>query len=136
MIRRPPRSTRTDTLFPYTTLFRSGRLLGASGRASRRGVSGDATTSEIRHLRLSRPGRRQRGRKFPAEREEAVHGRAALGRDASRAAAPFCAYSSRPWHHRNHYRRINGPCDGLGKKQIRAHNSIHISSEERGGGQE
>src|SRR3546814_2912578 len=26
MIRRPPRSTRTDTLFPYTTLFRSGRI--------------------------------------------------------------------------------------------------------------
>src|SRR3546814_8192487 len=26
MIRRPPRSTRTDTLFPYTTLFRSTRL--------------------------------------------------------------------------------------------------------------
>src|SRR3546814_12189510 len=28
MIRRPPRSTRTDTLFPYTTLFRSRRPLG------------------------------------------------------------------------------------------------------------
>src|SRR3546814_19473191 len=27
MIRQPPRSTRTDTLFPYTTLFRSGRIL-------------------------------------------------------------------------------------------------------------
>src|SRR3546814_12756230 len=27
IIRRPPRSTRTDTLFPYTTLFRSGRML-------------------------------------------------------------------------------------------------------------
>src|SRR3546814_17681148 len=27
MIRRPPRSTRTDTLFPYTTLFRSPRLV-------------------------------------------------------------------------------------------------------------
>src|SRR3546814_14996720 len=27
MIRRPPRSTRTDTLFPYTTLFRSERFL-------------------------------------------------------------------------------------------------------------
>src|SRR3546814_4919446 len=26
MLRRPPRSTRTDTLFPYTTLFRSGRF--------------------------------------------------------------------------------------------------------------
>src|SRR3546814_10033170 len=28
MIRRPPRSTRTDTLFPYTTLFRSGLNIG------------------------------------------------------------------------------------------------------------
>src|SRR3546814_15834627 len=28
MIRRPPRSTRTDTLFPYTTLFRSVLLAG------------------------------------------------------------------------------------------------------------
>src|SRR3546814_3230026 len=28
MIRRPPRSTRTDTLFPYTTLFRSRREVG------------------------------------------------------------------------------------------------------------
>src|SRR3546814_5349429 len=27
MIRRPPRSTRTDTLFPYTTLFRSSRRM-------------------------------------------------------------------------------------------------------------
>src|SRR3546814_12116505 len=31
MIRRPPRSTRTDTLFPYTTLFRSG-LVGKHRR--------------------------------------------------------------------------------------------------------
>src|SRR3546814_6299919 len=41
MIRRPPRSTRTDTLFPYTTLFRSsdqgsgsqafGRVAGSDG---------------------------------------------------------------------------------------------------------
>src|SRR3546814_13023110 len=29
MIRRPPRSTRTDTLFPYTTLFRSGVVIAA-----------------------------------------------------------------------------------------------------------
>src|SRR3546814_1577135 len=42
MLRRPPRSTRTDTLFPYTTLFRSRRkrdllirhqkIVGAAGR--------------------------------------------------------------------------------------------------------
>src|SRR3546814_8428475 len=31
MIRRPPRSTRTDTLFPYTTLFRSFSLSGGHG---------------------------------------------------------------------------------------------------------
>src|SRR3546814_9137785 len=38
MIRRPPRSTRTDTLFPYTTLFRSGpRTQQVLGR-----VRGDA----------------------------------------------------------------------------------------------
>src|SRR3546814_17757834 len=29
MIRRPPRSTRTDTLFPYTTLFRSQAIVAA-----------------------------------------------------------------------------------------------------------
>src|SRR3546814_15050282 len=31
MILRPPRSTRTDTLFPYTTLFRSLTLVGPPG---------------------------------------------------------------------------------------------------------
>src|SRR3546814_18348846 len=39
MIRRPPRSTRTDTLFPYTTLFlsiaeRDGDALGAGARGA------------------------------------------------------------------------------------------------------
>src|SRR3546814_10278274 len=38
MIRRPPRATRTDTLFPYTTLFRSGKYrrknLGSYGALS------------------------------------------------------------------------------------------------------
>src|SRR3546814_972551 len=42
MIRRPPRSTRTDTLFPYTTLFRS------AGR--QRGVSQQADLFANRHL--------------------------------------------------------------------------------------
>src|SRR3546814_14982383 len=35
MIRRPPRSTRTDTLFPYTTLFRSAVLLAGLSDRSR-----------------------------------------------------------------------------------------------------
>src|SRR3546814_13349636 len=33
MIRRPPRSTRTDTLFPYTTLFRSCQVTGVDLKA-------------------------------------------------------------------------------------------------------
>src|SRR3546814_12783855 len=45
MIRRPPRSTRTDTLFPYTTLFRSGdhpvrQRAGASRSPARDGARG------------------------------------------------------------------------------------------------
>src|SRR3546814_5778169 len=38
MIRRPPRSTRTDTLFPYTTLFRSGLLGHAVSQHTGQGV--------------------------------------------------------------------------------------------------
>src|SRR3546814_15004328 len=34
MIRRPPRSTRTDTLFPYTTLFRSSNTLPLGRKGS------------------------------------------------------------------------------------------------------
>src|SRR3546814_11420774 len=44
MIRRPPRSTRTDTLFPYTTLFRSGegqRIAAARRRRSRHAVAAE-----------------------------------------------------------------------------------------------
>src|SRR3546814_3518696 len=41
MIRRPPRSTRTDTLFPYTTLFRSGRcMLRRRGEGAHRRAPG------------------------------------------------------------------------------------------------
>src|SRR3546814_13548752 len=45
MIRRPPRSTRTDTLFPYTTLFRSGpsrKKCGVGAARSRRRGHGHA----------------------------------------------------------------------------------------------
>src|SRR3546814_15702874 len=43
MIRRPPRSTRTDTLFPYTTLFRSRAkgLIGAEEAAEALGEGGE-----------------------------------------------------------------------------------------------
>src|SRR3546814_5363875 len=44
MIRRPPRSTRTDTLFPYTTLFRS-----VAGEFGRVGLSRIADRAQRRH---------------------------------------------------------------------------------------
>src|SRR3546814_9791229 len=57
MIRRPPRSTRTDTLFPYTTLFRS--LAGDRLRARRPEVDGGlrppAGADQGRHPREFRP---------------------------------------------------------------------------------
>src|SRR3546814_11417535 len=49
MIRRPPRSTRTDTLFPYTTLFRSARV----GTVSRTVVLTASAQRDLR--RLDRP---------------------------------------------------------------------------------
>src|SRR3546814_11114875 len=42
MIRRPPRSTRTDTLFPYTTLFRSARAQAVGRRETARRDRADA----------------------------------------------------------------------------------------------
>src|SRR3546814_2285717 len=40
MIRRPPRSTRTDTLFPYTTLFRSLELTNRAGHVQFIAIAG------------------------------------------------------------------------------------------------
>src|SRR3546814_10178483 len=55
MIRRPPRSTRTDTLFPYTTLFRSGRSGRHSSQLSGRNRT-PAAQCRSRQYRASRPG--------------------------------------------------------------------------------
>src|SRR3546814_19885326 len=50
MIRRPPRSTRTDTLFPYTTLFRSVKR----SRVGHGQVSQTSGTKMSRHHRHER----------------------------------------------------------------------------------
>src|SRR3546814_2874263 len=51
MIRRPPRSTRTDTLFPYTTLFRSPFVLSAGSLAGAQGP--DLVDARGRDIRRS-----------------------------------------------------------------------------------
>src|SRR3546814_6667878 len=45
MIRRPPRSTRTDTLFPYTTLFRSRAGAGSDAHSGTSGSWRDSSAS-------------------------------------------------------------------------------------------
>src|SRR3546814_18226781 len=62
MIRRPPRSTRTDTLVPYTTLFRSQDLHPAPARRHR-------PAGAARHL-AQRRGRRRRHPAWPVRSEE------------------------------------------------------------------
>src|SRR3546814_1750391 len=47
MIRRPPRSTRTDTLFPYTTLFRSPVCAASSPTSRRRRLRSSCTPSAL-----------------------------------------------------------------------------------------
>src|SRR3546814_18962545 len=84
MIRRPPRSTRTDTLFPYTTLFRSG---GRAGRPVR---------TRLRRRRAAllpapaRPGRRRRalrGTRRPRARTARGAGGEAVGLPGTEAGA-------------------------------------------------
>src|SRR3546814_17905980 len=52
MILHPPRSTRTDTLFPYTTLFRSSGPEDRQWRRLRRQSSGDGTSATARPVLL------------------------------------------------------------------------------------
>src|SRR5881409_4367123 len=63
MIRRPPRSTRETTLFPYTTLFRSQRLL----RFRQAQLPGRARVLD------RRPGRGTRDRKSTPELQSQSH---------------------------------------------------------------
>src|SRR3546814_1840944 len=60
MIRRPPRSTRTDTLFPYTTLFRSPPRDAGARRKTDDQLHADAAIAlavEHRHEARRRAGR-------------------------------------------------------------------------------
>src|SRR3546814_8758242 len=94
MNRRPPRSTRTDTLFPYTTLFRSKVLpLVAAPRLPRlfryrappiharaararaeRPVQADGDTADRPFLRAVLPGQRRR-RIHPVDPDAVFHAR-------------------------------------------------------------
>src|SRR3546814_799021 len=54
MIRRPPRSTRTDTLFPYTTLFRSTKVISRAAGSSALAAATYRSASRLHDERLDR----------------------------------------------------------------------------------
>src|SRR3546814_16326952 len=102
MIRRPPRSTRTDTLFPYTTLFRSrdkaatsrwwGELRAEAAAAFGRSIGVRTRTAYRRAVRFRRDdhlrlfGDRDAAREIPAPR---TVGRGdCRNRERARAAQP------------------------------------------------
>src|SRR3546814_13988712 len=84
MIRRPPRSTRTDTLFPYTTLFRSL----PAGPARR--------LSDLLHAQWAGGDRRRLARVFPADRLSARRPRACADRGDPGSWRPRPVRSDKP----------------------------------------
>src|SRR3546814_2384555 len=87
MIRRPPRSTRTDTLFPYTTLFRSrAGEKGAIGGAEHGGLGAEIDVAKIDMRALVHSHQRRRHRDID------IFARAGLGAAMERACLPRRRY--------------------------------------------
>src|SRR3546814_14371378 len=111
MIRRPPRSTRTDTLFPYTTLFRSDRR--------GRGVAVLAPLHPQQH-RHHHPGEdqertglvHQAGRLEPSDRSsDAGWEEGAAGRSEERRVGKECVSTCRSRWSPYHYKKKNKPVE-------------------------
>src|SRR3546814_13509631 len=124
MIRRPPRSTRTDTLFPYTTLFRSCCSRWSIGRASSasspkpRFVPPPPSSNAASVIWKPAPATRSRGcrsttrkhcgppRNKPNERREQPHSHPHVVRHLFRSAEP----RPEPFVIRSEERRVGQEC--------------------------
>src|SRR3546814_1999035 len=92
MIRRPPRSTRTDTLFPYTTLFRSPDTLSAgSGGSHRSGCDGLHHADVAPQRRRGPGGRQQAGAALRRDRPNRQDTGDARGKPADAVDAGACS---------------------------------------------
>src|SRR3546814_9851282 len=94
MLRRPPRSTRTDTLFPYTTLFRSliivGKFIfGVLGERVHPVADRTLRITQLLEDRVHPPV--QFGEFLAAHRVNLVGGHARRGRGAEPPRIPFVA---------------------------------------------
>src|SRR3546814_1729521 len=98
MIRRTPRSTRTDTLFPYTTLYLGCAARAAQGNHAASPPSDGAGTRAVRRQRVQAARRGRGARMLPAP-EETERG---IGCDL---AAVFVRQSGARTTHRGDCRR-------------------------------
>src|SRR3546814_2298054 len=120
MIRRPPRSTRTDTLFPYTTLFRSlragtgparhrlrlaGLLPAPLGRPPRR--PGDAPHRRRRDRPMSTAVRLHRDLPAPPEKVRSEEHTSELQSLMRISYAVFCLKNKKPTHTHNQQQDTN-----------------------------
>src|SRR3546814_219376 len=86
MTRRPPRSTRTDTLFPYPTLFRSPDLRAAGPPARRRHLVAGDRAARVARAGALRPRGDPRSRRGDLERRHRRRRRPGAGLPAGRRA--------------------------------------------------
>src|SRR3546814_8758414 len=115
MLRRPPRSTRTDTLFPYTTLFRSENLRLQDLRQRDLLLVGELGHHRGCGLRRRDPGARGGGRLPRDARGMPAHRIAALA-ERQAEPAPHCA-------------RLRGHGDGLRPAGRGGQGQVHRSEE-------
>src|SRR3546814_12450971 len=95
MIRRPPRSTRTDTLFPYTTLFRSPltrfpvetkKILVSAGEDQRPVAPAEIAAAVDRKARRAGQGRHRYGLRRPDFKDRRPAGRQQARQEIGRAS--------------------------------------------------
>src|SRR3546814_12613032 len=107
MIRRPPRATRTDTLFPYTTLFRSAPAAQAA-RPRSCGSSSESPThpcqdrAQCRYAAWTHPPRCNGSPPGPNARQDHTRGAAPRRRSEERRVGKECVSTCRsrglPYH--------------------------------------
>src|SRR3546814_751279 len=115
MILRPPRSTRTDTLFPYATLFRSRRHTRLRRkRSEHHGIGPDAEPWRRGPSRTP-PGRRPAG----DTAVPAGAGARAVASADGRGAAGRRDHHRRNRHRRDHHRRDHHPRRRRGRRDAR-----------------
>src|SRR3546814_14268810 len=137
MIRRPPRSTRTDTLFPYTTLFRSSKCSNLAGRSAPYRRARPERPTEPRLTMTILPSQSQLmlpildavqragGQASTSEIREAVADQLGLGQDTSSARGQLGGQDHNLLAHRirrgNKHNRLAGPIErDEGKGHLRS----------------